>query len=848
MVRVTMRNLLARKLRLALSAFAIVLGVAFVSGSFIFTDALGGAFNGIIKGTTADVEVAPKGAGSFTAQQDTRTIAASVVRRLAKLPQTAAAHGVDQVQGVYVIGANGKLVGGNGPPGLAFNYGTTRAITGDQIIRLTSGQLPSGMGEVALDESTAEKAGYSLGDRVTLVTPGKQPLMHATLTGLVHFGSSGGLVGATLTIYDQTAIQQLFFGGRDVFTGVSLTAADGVSQDQLAKAANKVLPPDVRARSGDAVAKENQDAIGKALGFINTFLLVFAAVAMVVGTFLIINTFSILVAQRSRELALLRAMGASKGQVNRSVLTEAFVVGLIGSTIGIGLGYLLALGLRALFAVIGLDLGSATFPLKPRTIAVSYAVGVVVTMIAAYLPARRAARIAPVAAMRDEVALPESSLRRRMIAGASSVLVGIALMVAGFRGSGGTGLLLIGGGMLLILVGVALMSPVLGRPVILALGALFRRVFGTVGALATQNSLRNPRRTAATASALMIGLTLVALMSILGQSAKASTDKAINDTLTADFVVSNAVGTPFSTGIADRIRQIPGVQTVAQFRSAVGKIDGDQVFLGAADPTALAQALKVKMSAGAMSDLANSAILVDKNTASSHHYALGDQVALRLQAGVQKLTVAGVFSASAAVPANYLVTLDTLRKGGLQPADSLLFITKSPGAETAAIDAQIAQVIKGLPTVTLKNQQEFADEQSQQINTFLYIIYALLGLAIIIAVLGIVNTLALSVIERTREVGLLRAVGLSRRQLRRMVRLESVAIAVLGAVLGVIMGVAFGIVLQRAIADQGIDVLSIPGLQLAFFVLVAALVGVLAAVLPARRAARLNVLDAITTQ
>jgi putative ABC transport system permease protein len=530
------------------------------------------------------------------------------------------------------------------------------------------------------------------------------------------------------------------------------------------------------------------------------------------------------------------------------VLAEAFVVGLIGSTIGIGLGYLLALGLRALFAAIGLDLGSASFPLKLRTILISYAVGVVVTMIAAYLPARRASRIAPVAAMRDEVALPESSLRRRMFVGAGAVVLGIGLMVVGFRGSGGTGLLLIGGGMLLILVGVALMSPVLGRPVIIALGAVYRSLFGTVGVLATQNSLRNPRRTAATASALMIGLTLVALMSILGQSAKASTDKAISDTLTADFVVSNAVGTPFSTGIADQIRRIDGVETVAQFRSAVGKIDGQQVFLGAADPVALAKALNVKMSAGAMSDLVNAAILVDKSTESSHHYAVGDQIALKLQAGVQKLTVAGVFSASAAVPANYLVTLNTLKKGGLQPADSLLFITKSPRADTAAIHAQIAKVLKGLPTVTLKDQQEFAAEQSKQIDTFLYIIYALLGLAIIIAVLGIVNTLALSVIERTREVGLLRAVGLSRRQLRRMVRLESVAIAVLGAVLGVIMGVAFGIVLQRAISDQGIDVLSIPGLQLALFVVLAAIVGVLAAVLPARRAARLNVLDAITTQ
>lgn len=848
MLRVTLRNLLARKLRLALSAFAIVLGVAFVSGSFIFTDALGGAFDGIIKGTTADVEVAPKGAGSFTAQQDTRTIPAAVVARLARLPTAAAADGVDEVQGVYVIGADGKLVGGNGPPGLAFNYGATRAITGEQIIRLSSGRLPVGAAQIAVDEGTAAKAGYSIGDRVTLVTPGRKPVMHARLTGLVHFGSSGGLVGATLTIFDQKAIQQLFFGGRDVFTGVSLTAADGVSQQQLAAAANAVLPPGIQARSGDAVAKDNEDAIGKALGFINTFLLVFAAVAMVVGTFLIINTFSILVAQRSRELALLRAMGASRGQINRSVLTEAFLVGVVGSTVGIGLGYLLALGLRSLFAAIGLDLGSATFPLKLRTIVVSYVVGLVVTMVAAYLPARRAGRIAPVAVMRDDVVLTESSLRRRMLVGAFAVLAGVVLMVVGFRGSGGAGLLLIGLGMWLILIGVALMAPVLGRPVIFALGAAYGRIFGTVGTLATQNSLRNPRRTAATASALMIGLTLVALMSILGSSAKASTDKAINETLTADFVVSNAVGTPFSTSIADQIRRIDGVQTVAEFRSAVGEIDGQQVFLGAADPAALVDALKVNMSVGAISDLANSAILVDKSTASGHQYALGDEIDLKLQAGVRKLTVGGVFSASAAVPANYLVTLDTLKKGGLKPADSLLFITKQPGADTAAVHGQIAKVLKNLPTVTLKDQQQFAAEQAKQINTFLYIIYALLGLAVIIAVLGIINTLALSVIERTREVGLLRAVGLSRRQLRRMVRLESVAIAVLGAVLGVVMGIAFGIALQRAIADQGVDVLSIPGWQLATFVVLAALAGVLAAVLPARRAARLNVLDAISTE
>ncbi|MDQ1674661.1 MAG: putative transport system permease protein, partial [Frankiaceae bacterium] len=507
MLKVTWRNLVARKLRLALSGFAIVLGVAFVAGSFIFTDALGGAFNGIIKGTTADVEVAPKGSGSIDAAEDSRTIPASVVDRLATLPQVAKAYGNDTVQNVWVIGKDGKLVGGNGPPGLAFNYTDAKAITGKQILTLAAGSLPTAPGEIALDQSAADKANYAIGDTVTLSTPGKVSSLKAKLVGLVHFGSEGGLVGATLTIFDKAWMQDLFFHGRDVYTGISLAAADGYSQQQVADAANAVLPSGIEAREGDKVAKDNEDAISKALGFINKFLLIFAAVAMVVGTFLIINTFSILVAQRSRELAMLRAMGASRRQVNRSVLAEAFAVGLVGSTLGIGAGYLLSIGLKALFGAIGLDLSGATFPIHLRTVIVSYVVGLVVTMIAAYLPARRAARISPVAAMRDDVALPETSLRRRLIFGAALVVLGIASMVAGFAGSGGQGLSFIGGGMLVILIGVALMSPVLGRPLIRALGAVYKRIFGTVGTLATENSLRNPRRTAATASALMIGLT-----------------------------------------------------------------------------------------------------------------------------------------------------------------------------------------------------------------------------------------------------------------------------------------------------------------------------------------------------
>ena len=847
MWRVTWRNLVARKVRLALSAFAIVLGVAFVAGSFIFTDAMGGAFSGIIKGSTADVEIAPTGATDFDSVQDSRTIPARVVTELRALPEAESVHAWNQLLTLYVIGKDGKLVGGNGPPGLGFSDVQTRAVTGEQIIRYTDGEPPEGTSQIALDVDTAEKGGYQVGDQVTLVTPGDPPTITATLTGLVEFGE-GGLAGATLTIFDPTSMQELFFEGRDVYSGISLNAAEGVSQEELRDAAAPLLPEGVTARTGDVVIDTGEEGLAEILGFLNTFLLVFAAVAMVVGTFLIINTFSILVAQRSRELALLRAMGASRRQVNRSVLAEAFAVGLIGSTVGIGVGYLLALALRALFGTIGLDISQSEFTIGIRTVVVSYAVGVLVTMVAAYLPARRASHIAPVAAMRDDVALPETSLHRRMLVGTAMVVVGVGLMVLGFADEGGRGLSLIGGGMLLILVGVSLMSPVLGRPLVHALGAVYRKLFGTVGLLAAQNSLRNPRRTAATASALMIGLALVALMSVLGRSATASTDQAVEETLTSQFVVSNVVGAPFSTSIAEQIREVDGIKTVAQFRQAFPEVNGSQAFVGAADPSQLAEALQFPMVAGALAVLEPGTVLVDSTTAESQGFEVGDTIAMKFQGGTVDLEVVGVYGNPGAVPANYLVTPDTLEKGGLDPLDSMLFITKEDAADTADIRVAVDEITSELPTVTLKDPSEFAEEQKEQINFFLYIIYALLGLAVIIAVLGIVNTLALSVIERTREIGLLRAVGLSRRQLRLMVRLESVIVAILGAVLGVVMGVVFGVALQRAIADQGIDVLSIPWLQLAVFVVLAAVVGVLAAVLPARRAARLDVLKAIYTE
>jgi putative ABC transport system permease protein len=848
MWKVTWRNLFARKVRLLLSGFAIVLGVAFVAGSFILTDTIRDAFTGIIKSSTADVQIAPRGAGNFDSVDDTRVIPASVVHKLESLPQAAQVDGGNSVQGVYVLDQDDKVVSGGGAPGLAFDYGTMTAITGNPIVTISEGKPPVGIHQIALDQQTADKAGYHVGDRVTLVTPGPKPQMSVTLSGIVHFGQTGNAGGATLTLFGQQAIQDLFFHGKDVYTGIDIAAKPGVSQQELATAAQKLLPPGLKARTGDQVAAEGQKSIDQILGFINDFLLTFAAISLVVGIFLIINTFSILVAQRSRELALLRAMGASKGQVNRAVIAEAFAVGLVGTTVGVGVGYLLAMGLRWIFGKIGLDLTGVPMPIAPRTIIAAYLAGMVTTLIAAYLPARRASRISPVAAMRDDVALPESSLRRRMIVGLVLLVLGAAVAVMGFLGSGGTGLLVLGLGALAVLIAVALMTPLLGRPIIIALGWVYARLFGSVGQLATQNSLRNPRRTAATASALMIGLALVSTMSIIGQSAKASTSKAVSENLTADFVVSNSVGTPFSPTIARQIRKLSGVQTVAEFRTAAGKIDGDQVFLGAANPSQLEQGLNVPMQSGRFSDLNDKTILVDKTTASDKGYSLGDVIPLRLQGGVQRLKVAGIFSASAVVPANYLVTLGTLVRGALKPEDNLLFITPKPGVSVSQLHDQIDPITRNLPTIELQDQSGFEDAQNQQVDNFLLLIYALLGLSIVIASLGIVNTLALSVIERTREVGLLRAIGLSRRQLRRMVRLESIAIALLGAVLGILVGVVFGVSLIKALSDQGLDVLAVPWLRLVICVVVAGVIGVLASWLPARRAAKLNVLAAITTE
>lgn len=848
MLRASWKSLMARKLRLFMSAFAIILGVAFVAGSFVFTDTLGRSFDSIMNSTVGDVVVRPvAGDVDIESQPSSATLPGSLVAELADTPGAARADGNITNFGTFVVGKNGKLIGGFGPPGIGVNYTDGPAAKGLQPLTLAAGHWPEGAGEVVLDEKTAEKAGYLIGEKVNLVSSGAEPRIRATLVGIATM--DGGLAGASLSIFDTDEARRLFMEGKDTYTDIWVTAADGTTQAELRDAVAAQLPPGVEAVTGDSAAKAAASDVQEALGFITTFLLIFAGVALVVGSFLIINTFSILVAQRSRELALFRALGSTRRQVARSVLFEATVIGAIGSVIGLGLGVVIAMGIRTLFGRFGLDLSGQSLIISPRTVVVSLVVGLLVTLVAAYLPARKAGRVPPVAAMRDDAVLAESGMRGRILVGGFLTIVGAALLITGLFVDVPNPTYWVGAGILGVVLGVALISPLVGRPVIAAIGWLYRKTFGAVGLMAQQNAQRNPRRTGATASALMIGVTLVSMMAVFGASAKASIDKAIEAEFVADYVVSSAVGTPFSTEVTKEVAAVKGVDEVAAFRwDQVTADGGDRRQATGIDPAHIGVLGPTPMVEGNLADLTATSVSVSEELATAEKITVGSTLDLTRAGTTKPFTVTAIHGDSALLSSDYLLSLSALESLGGPKTDSYVFVTRKDGTVPAEVGRALEKELADLPIVTVKDQGEFADEQRAQINQMLYLIYALLGLAVIIAILGIINTLALSVIERTREIGLLRAVGLSRRQLKRMLRLESIVIALLGAALGVGLGVVFGVALQRSLADDGIDVLSVPWPQLAMFVGLAGLVGILAAWWPGWRASKLDILRAVTTE
>ncbi|MGL4743372.1 MAG: ABC transporter permease [Dermatophilaceae bacterium] len=849
MLRATWRGILAHKLRLLLSGLAVVLGVAFVAGTYIFTDTLDRAFTGLTSGAVGDVIVRPSGAGGDrggVGSPTERGVPADLAARLAAVPGAERADGRITSFGTFVVGKDGKVIGGAGPPGIAVNYAGGPAANGIPVAILERGRFPRASGEVVVDTATAERAGYRLGERMPLITSGAVPRVEVTVVGTADFGGSS-LVGVSVVMLETSQAQQLFLGGAKTYSQLWVTAAAGTTQQELKASVDQVLADGFESVTGDAAAARAATRIDEALSFVNTFLLVFAGVALTVGAFLIVNTFSILVAQRSRELALLRAIGASRQQVSASVLFEAGVIGLVGSLVGAALGVVLALGIKAVFGRVGLDLSASDLVFRPRTAAVALAVGLLVTLAAAYLPARRAGRVAPVAAMRDDVALAESGLRWRVSVGAVLLVAGLVAMALGLADVGSEPTYVLGGGIFGVIIGAALVSPVLGRPVLGGLGWLYRRMYGAVGRMAELNARRNPRRTAATASALMIGVSLVTMMAVLGDSAKASIDKSLAEDVVADYIVANAVGQSFSATVADDIEAVPGVARVARVRAASAEIKGGRDFVAGIDPTELSAVARPEVISGRLADLGADTVAVSADFAAEWAIGLGSTLPLSYAGDTVTARVVAVYTDDAVLQSDITLGLAAFDALGIPETDRTVYVVADAGADREELGRALDEVVAGLPTVGVSDQAEYAAQQREPIDQLLYIVYALLGLAVVIAVLGIVNTLALSVIERVREIGLLRAVGLSRRQLRTMLRLESVAIAVLGAVLGVGLGLVFAVALQRSLADDGIEVLAVPGGQLAGFVLVAGMVGVLAALWPGHRAARLDVLRAIAT-
>jgi putative ABC transport system permease protein len=667
---------------------------------------------------------------------------------------------------------------------------------------------------------------------------GKGPKRDVTITGLVGFKNTDSIAGATLLAFDAPTAQAIA-GTPGTWSTLSIAADRGVSDPQLRDRIAAVLPQGTEALTIQQSTSKDSKDLKQGLSFFNTFLLAFAGISLFVGAFLIFNTFSMLVAQRTRELALMRALGASRGQVTRSVLLEALVVGFVSSIGGFGAGIAVAVGLRRLLGALGIDLPGGATVIELRTFVVCMVVGVGVTALAALVPARKAARIAPVQAMRESGPAEERSLVRRTSVGAGFLVLGIGSLVLGLTDGQ---LSLVGLGAALSFIGITVISPLFARPVVGVLGWPFAKL-GVPGALGRGNAMRSPRRTSSTAAALMIGLALVAAISTLGASAKKSVTHIVATSLGADYIVHTKQFDGFSPDVATALTGQPGLEAVSAFRQGEAKIGkAGKVSVQGVDPTTLEEVLKLTVLQGDLSHLGTTQLAVSQGELSNLGLKLGDTVpVLWAKTGSHPLTIGAVYDENQ-LAGGYLIN-DQTYNANITDKRLVVIAIKTSGSQARAT---IERSVREFPNVQVQDAAQFVKSQGKQIDTLLNAITGLLVLSVLIAVLGIINTLALSVVERTRELGLLRAVGLQRRQLRRMIRCESVVISLYGALLGVVVGLAFGYALVSSLHDQGITEFAVPYTRIVVVLVVAALGGVIAAALPARRAAKLNVLEAVS--
>ncbi len=839
MFRLSIRSLLAHKLRMAMSVAAVVLGVAFVAGTLVFTNSLSTSLDDVVSGGATDVSVTPRSAvdGSAPAADAVLTVPDATLTKIGAVDGVGGAVGSVTVPGVFVVGADGKVVG------KASTAGVGIAWTGVGFTRkLDTGTAPAGENQVVIDDTTAAAASLSVGQPVKLLLPTGP--RSAVVSGV--FTPAGASLGGKAYVAFAPPQAQRLLLRTGQWTTVDVTLAAGASdtgvRDRVQAAVGSTFV--VRTRAQQIAAAK--DSVSSSLSFFTYFLLGFAVVALLVGGFLIANTFAMVVAQRSRETALLRALGATKRQVTRALMVEALVVGLVGSLIGVGLGLLVALGLGAAFGALGLDI-SITPTLPPSAVAISLLLGVGITAAAAYLPLRRAGKIAPLQALRESAGIAEGPQRRRMLVGLGVLVIAAGLFaVAAFQANSAPRASLTGLAALALLVATVALAPAAATALSGLIGRFLPRAGGMPAVLARANTVRNPRRTAATASALTIGLALVTAITVVAGSAAASVDSLVDGGVSADVILSSQKDGGFEQADADRAARVDGVAGVVSEQTVDMLADGKRIRGVAVGGAALSTALRAEPVAGTVDAVPSGAALTDEPTATANGWKVGRAIALTFSNGATKtVRLQGIYRTNQLVGAGLQLNLPDYVAATKDSKLMVAFVMAKDGADVGAVTRAVTAAVAANTLLQAEDRGALKTRSAGQLDQLLGLVYGLLALSILIAILGVVNTMAMSVLERTREIGLLRAVGLTRAQSRRMIRAESVMIAVLGGILGVASGLVIGIALQRALAEVGIGVLSIPLWQIALFLVGAAMVGILAALAPARRAARMDVLGAI---
>jgi putative ABC transport system permease protein len=865
MWKATVKGILARKVRLLLTALAVLLGVSFVSGTYVLTDTLDRSFQGLFDEFGSGIDLVVRHQAPFGGDSGRQRFSSDVVDDVSAVDGVSAANGVlfDYAQFVDRDGENIQT-GGAPTNGITWSQqgheGPLRLVRdGDR-----RGHPPDGRHQIAMDASTAREYGFHIGDRVRVLLEG--PAETFRIVALFTFGDQRQLGAVTFAAFDLETAQRVF-DAPDLVDWISVTAEPGVSERELRSRIRAAIGPTYDVQTGQTFAADRGDEVLDFLDLLTQLLLGFAAIGLVVGAFIIFNTFTILVAQRTQELGLLRAMGASDRQVIASVIVEATVVGAIAAVAGVVVGLGLAAGLLALVSALGRDIPDGNLVLEQRTILASLAVGVGVTVAASVWPAVRAARVPPIAAITDVLPERVRPMRRRVLVGALLVTGGIVALTVGLgRASEATAdvlndlvdllvleipiIGLIALGALLVFFGAVILLAALARPLAALLG-LPLRAMDVTGVLARGNAMRNPRRTAATASALVIGLALVGLVSIFGASAKASVRTAIDAGIRADFILKAQQFAGFSPQVAERLDPLPALSAVAPFRFGNVRVNLIEEVVTGVPARALGHVVDLSVQKGSTAAMARDGVLLHTDAAKEYQVGVGDAVTIQFPLGFQSLRVAGIYDQAdflGLFPIDFIVAKRAYDQGfGVDEQDALIYAEAS-GSRQAARSAIEAALGRDFPNIEVLSRREYRADQERQIDRFLAVTIALLLLSEIIAVLGIVNTLALSVYERTRELGLLRAVGMSRRQVRRMVRGESLLIAVIGGLVGAVIGVLWGWVFTTSLETQGISELRIPGVEFAAFIILSMVAGVVAALAPAWRASRLDVLRAVTAE